>query len=59
MYDVVRGEAIRIDWLSTLVMDMKIRHSTTDGKPLLHISGKPTLHRMYKSAYFYPRAPWV
>ena len=59
MDDVYEGEAVRVDWLYALREDVRTRHSTPDGEPLVHLAEEPVLFRRYKSMLFRKEAPWV
>ncbi len=59
MDDVSRGEAARIDWISTLEARIKSEHSTSDGEAFVHLGGEPILAATYQSMGFHPQSPWV
>ncbi len=42
--DVYEGKAVRFDWKSALKEDIKTRHSTIDGKPMIHLGHEPLVY---------------
>ncbi len=57
--DVQEGKAVRIDWLSDLKARIKVRHTTSDGKLMVHLGNEPLLYSRFMGGMFHPASPWV